>query len=133
MKRCLLAVGVILLTGLTAAASAALKVKTAQYVYGYAVVSGKASPATPIYWEGGRVATAGSSGAFAFAGIMPWDCVGTLSDGTATINVIVKVPSQSLCRPASPVPQTGENTSFTPGDDGDVGVMSRSLRCTSSI
>jgi hypothetical protein len=121
MKRWLLAIGISLLAGLTAAAASALKVKSAQYVAGYAVVSGKAAPAAAIYWEGGRVATAGSTGTFAFVGIMPWDCVGALSDGTTNVDVIVKVPKQSMCRPASPVPQTGQTLSFTPGDDGDIG------------
>jgi len=120
MKRWLLAVGMVLLAALTAAAATAIKVKSAQYVFGYAVVQGKAAPGAAIYWEGGRVSTAGSTGAFAFVGIMPWDCVGALSDGTTTVNVIVKVPKQSMCRPASPVPQTGQTTTFTPGDDGDV-------------
>ena len=121
MKRSLLAIGMIILAGLTAAAASALKVTKAQYVLGYAVVYGKAAPNVPIYWEGGRVATAGSTGAFAFVGIMPYDCVGNLSDGTTNINVIVKVPKQQMCRPASPVPQTGQTQSFTPGDDGDLG------------
>jgi hypothetical protein len=122
MKRWLLAVGLIVLAGLTAAAATAIKVKSAQYVLGYAVVTGKAAPAAPIYWEGGRVATAGLKGDFAFVGIMPWTCVGSLSDGTTSVDVIVKVPKQSICRPASPVPQTGQTTSYTPGDDGDLGV-----------
>jgi len=120
MKRWLWAVGMVLLAALTAAAATAIKVKSAQYVFGSAVVQGKAAPGAAIYWEGGRVSTAGSTGAFAFVGIMPWDCVGALSDGTTTVNVIVKVPKQSMCRPASPVPQTGQTTTFTPGDDGDV-------------
>jgi Protein of unknown function (DUF1566) len=121
MKRSLLAIGMIILAGLTALAAGGLKVTKAQFVLGYAVVYGKAAPNAPIYWEGGRVATAGSTGAFAFVGIMPYDCVGNLSDGTTNINVIVKVPKQQMCRPASPVPQTGQTQSFLPGDDGDIG------------
>jgi len=121
MKRSLLAIAMILLVGLSAAAATAIKIKSAQYVFGYAVVSGKAAPAAAIYWEGARVSTASSTGAFAFVGIMPWDCVGNLSDGTTSIDVIVKVPKQVTCRPASPVPQTGQSLSYTPGDDGDLG------------
>src|SRR5262245_44674501 len=122
MKRSLLTIGMILLAGLSLlAAPGGPKVKSAQFVDGYAVVSGKAAPAAAIYWEGGRVATASATGQFAFVGIMPWDCVGTLSHGTTNINVIVKVPKQTVCRPASPVTQSGQTTSFTPGDDGDIG------------
>lgn len=121
MKRWLMAAGMVLLTALTAVAGPAIKVKTAQYVFGYAIVQGKAAPGAAIYWEGGRVSTAGSTGGFTFVGVMPWDCVGTLSDGSTSVNVIVKVPKQAMCRPASPVPQTGQTSTFTPGDDGDIG------------
>lgn len=132
MKKWLFAVGMILLTGLTAMAGPAIKVKSAQYVFGYAVVQGKAAPGAAIFWEGARIATGGIKGDFAFVGIMPYDCVGALSDGTTTVNVIIKVPKQSLCRPASPVPQTGQTSSFSPGDDGDtlVGVTLPTPRFT---
>jgi hypothetical protein len=119
MKRWILAVGLVVLASFTAAA-AGIKIKSAQYVLGYAVVQGTATPGAAIYWEGTKVATTGATGNFFFISVMPWDCVGTLSDGTAKIAVVVKTAIPlSQCRPAAPVPQTGQRTSFSPGDDGE--------------
>jgi hypothetical protein len=132
MRRWILAVGLVALASFTAAA-AGIKIKSAQYLLGYAVVQGTATPGATIYWEGAKVATAGITGNFLFISVMPWDCVGTLSDGSLKIAVVVKTAiPQSQCRPASPVPQTGQRTSFTPGDDGDLqaGVVQPTPRFT---
>jgi len=120
MKRWLAAIVLVVMANFTLSA-AALTVKSAQYLLGYAVVTGTATPGASIYWEGAKVATASSTGYFAFLSVMPWDCVGTLSDGTQKISVIVKTAIPlSQCRPAAPVPQTGQRTTYTPGDDGDL-------------
>jgi hypothetical protein len=120
MKRWLLAVGLVVFASFTASA-AGITIKTAQYILGYAVVQGTATPGADIYWEGAKVAKASSTGGFLFISVMPWDCVGTLSDGPNKIAVVVKTSIPlSQCRPAAPVPQTGQHTSYTPGDDGDI-------------
>ena len=101
---------------------AAIKVKSAQYVFGYAVVTGKAAPGA-AYLLGRRPRGDGRfDGRLRVRRHHAVDCVGSLSDGTTTVDVIVKVPKQAICRPASPVPQTGQTNTFTPGDDGDIGV-----------
>src|SRR5262249_50781841 len=97
----------------------------AQSILGQASVIGKAAPGASIYWEGTKVTTAVDKGIlagyFAFSGIMPWDCTGVLSDGTHTVNVLVKTTRPDIeCRAPAPVQQTGQKTSYYPHDDGDV-------------
>lgn len=120
MKRWILAIGLVVLAGVTAGA-AGIKIKSAQYILGYAVVQGSATPGAAIYWEGAKVATANAKGDFRFFSVMPWDCVGTLTVGANKVAVVVKTAIPlSQCRPAAPVPQTGQRATFTPGDDGDL-------------
>jgi Protein of unknown function (DUF1566) len=124
MKRSLLVVGLVLFTSLAVSAAAVLKVTYAQALGGQAVVIGKATPGAAIYWEGTRVTTAVDkgflAGYFAFSGVMPWDCTGTLTDGVESVKVVVKTSHpDSDCRAPAPVAQTGQKTSFTPHDDGD--------------
>jgi hypothetical protein len=124
MKRSLLAAGLVLFTSLVVSAATVLNVSYAQLIGAQAVVIGKATPGATIYWEGAPVATAIKSGFlagyFSFAGIMPWDCTGNLSDGTTTISVLVKTPRPAIeCRAPAPVAQTGQKTSYAPHDDGD--------------
>ena len=52
---------------------------------------------------------------------MPSDCVGKLTDGVTTINVVVKTDRFSLveCRPGAPIMQSGQTISYAAHDDGD--------------
>src|SRR5262245_30197293 len=121
MKRWTVTLCLLLAATLTMSA-AGLTIKYSQAVLGFAVVSGtNATPRAAIYWEGSRVTTADSYGNFAFIGIVPWDCVGQLTDGSQTIAVTVKTDRFSLveCRPPAPVQQTGQTASYFPHDDGD--------------
>ena len=108
----------ILFTSLALSAAAVLKVTYAQAFGGQAVVIGKATPGIGIFWEGTRVATAVDKGIlagyFAFSGVMPWDCTGTLSDGTISVNVVIKTSHPDLeCRAPAPVAQTGQKVSYS--------------------
>ena len=89
MRRALLTVGLVLLTGLVVTA-AGIKIRSAQAVNGAAVVTGRADKGVPIFWEGSRVATADGKGEFSSSGLIPLDCIGKLSDGTTTVNVSIK-------------------------------------------
>jgi len=137
MKRSLLAITFVLFTGLAVSADSALKVTIAQAILGQASIVGKAAPGAPIYWEGSRVTTAVSSGLlsgyFAFVGYLPWDCTGILSDGTTSVNVVVKTTRPDLeCRAPAPVAQTGQKTSYFAHDDGDerIGITQPTPRFT---
>jgi len=98
---------------------AAINVSSATVQNGLAAVSGgKAASNSSISWEGGIVTTANKNGGFSFSfGVVPADCVGTLSDGVTPIDVAL-----SNCTPVSkaiaPVPKTGVTTSYATGDDG---------------
>src|SRR5215813_6875867 len=118
MKRFLgLATGVFLLIGFISSVHA-INIDVAEVQNGSAFVQGgKAAANATITWEGGNVATANKNGGFKFSGIVPADCVGTLSDGVSTIQVIV-----FDCTPVSaarvPMLRTGQITSYAPRDDG---------------
>lgn len=114
----------------------AIKIKTAEVQNGAAVIQGSegAKNAT-ITWEGSAVTQVNPNGGFSFNGIVPADCVGTLSDGVETIAVVVL-----SCTPvASAVPQTGLTTSFDENnsqrDDGALqkGVVLPSPRFTDNL
>ena len=54
------------------------------------VSGGQAARSAAISWEGAVVATANRGGNFAFTTMLvPVDCIGTLSDGTSSIEVRV--------------------------------------------
>src|ERR1043165_7879761 len=111
--------GVIAFAG-TVLSAAGIQIKKAQAVLGLAVVQGaKATPGAPIYWEGSRVTTADAKGNFLFSGMVPSDCVGTLTDGVQTVQVTIKTDKKSSfveCRPGAPVMQTGQTVTYTPND-----------------
>ncbi len=117
MKKFLgLAVGLFLVVGFSSAAEA-IKIKIAEVQNGIAFIKGNdAAGRSAITWEGHFATSSNPSGAFSFDGVVPADCVGTLSDGVSTIEVAVLD-----CTPvsaAAPVPRTGQTTSYAVRDDG---------------
>lgn len=113
-----LAIGPFLLLGFHSSADAAIRIQTAKVQDSVAFIVGTgAANESPITWETAHVTTANRGGAFSFTGVVPADCVGTLSDGTETIQVVLG-NCTPLPGPAAPVPQTGQATSDGPGDDG---------------
>jgi hypothetical protein len=114
----------------------AIKIKTAEVIKDVAVINGSegAKNAT-ITWEGSAVTQVNPNGGFSFNGVLPANCVGTLSDGVDTIEVVV-----TGCTPASArVPQTGLKTAFDDNvpkrDDGALqkGVVLPSPRFTDNL
>jgi hypothetical protein len=85
---------------------------------GVITVSGsKATKSAPVAWEGIVLATASKGGSFAFTTtVLPLDCIGTLSDGTSSIDIRVEGCSDVT----SGLPGTGQTTSYAAGDDADV-------------
>jgi hypothetical protein len=110
------ATAALLVVGVTDAA--ALAVRDAQVAGGAInIVGTQAAPYASISWEGVPVTTATRRGSFSFTSIvLPMDCVGTLSDGTSTLEVVL-----AGCRSGQAVlVATGQVTSYAPGDDGSV-------------
>ena len=109
--------GAIAVLFLTIAADATITIKVAEVQNGVAFVQGsKAAGSADIIWEGERVTQANKGGNFSFTGVVPADCVGTLSDGTP-IQVALLNCTPVTAAPAS-VPQSGQLTSYALGDDG---------------
>ena len=111
----IVAAAVTLLVG--AAPAHALTAKAA--LAGGAVnVSGRqAARSAAISWEGVVTTTANKTGGFAFATtIVPADCIGTVSDGTSSVDVRIDGCSDV----ATGMPGTGQTTIYAAGDDGDV-------------
>jgi Protein of unknown function (DUF1566) len=118
MKRFLgLAIGVCLLIGFVSSAEATIRINVAEVQNGAAFIQGNATRKSPITWENQFVTTTNGAGKFSFSGVVPADCVGTLSDGVSTINVVVLDCTPVSAAP-SPVPQTGQTASYAAGDDG---------------
>ena len=68
----------------------AIDVYFAEVKNGGAFVQGdKAAAYSTITWEGRSMAAANRFGGFRFLGVVPKSCIGTLSDGTSTIQVVV--------------------------------------------
>lgn len=81
------------------------------------VSGGQATRSAPISWEGGVATTANKGGSFAFTTILlPVDCIGTVSDGTSTIDVRIEGCSDVT----TGLPGTGQTAIYAAGDDGDV-------------
>lgn len=110
--------GVAALLALSVVDAHAIVVKDAQVSGGVVKVSGsQAVPFAPIVWEGVEVATANRRGAFSFSStVLPMDCVGTLTDGTSTVDVTLA----SCFGVTTGLPATGQTTSFAIGDDGAI-------------
>jgi hypothetical protein len=110
--------GAALLLALGVADAAAFTVKSATLSLGIVSVSGgQAARFAPISWEGTVVTTSNKGGGFSFTtSVVPGDCVGTLSDGATTVEVIV-----SGCGNARVLlPGSGQTVSYAPRDDGEI-------------
>jgi hypothetical protein len=94
-------------------ADAAITIKVAEVQNGVAVVQGsKAVPSAGIFWEGTRVTQANKGGNFSFTGVVPSDCIGTLSDGTAIEVALLNCTVLPPASPAAIVPQTGQTLCY---------------------
>lgn len=117
--------GLIRLTGAAAAVMALIGAAPAEALTaraslaaGVVTVSGsQAARSAMLSWEGIEVAAASKAGKFAFTTIIvPSDCIGTLSDGTSSIDVRI-----DGCSGVTPgLPATGQTAIYAAGDDGDV-------------
>lgn len=101
---------------LAAADAHALVVKDARVSAGVLSISGaQAAPFAQITWEGSAVTSANKRGSFTFSTtVVPANCVGTLTDGSATISVVLG----GCLNAGSVLLATGQTTSYAPGDDG---------------
>ena len=79
-------------------------------------VSGsQAQKSSPISWEGVVMTSSNKGGSFAFTTAMvPADCIGTLSDGTSSLEVRI----DGCGAGAVNLLATGQTISYAPGDDG---------------
>ena len=111
----IVATGVMLLVG--AAPAHALGAR-ASLAAGVVSVSGsQAAKSAPISWEGVVATTATKGGSFSFTTtVLPVDCIGTLSDGTSSVEVRIDGCSDVT----TGLPGTGQTTIYAVGDDGDV-------------
>lgn len=100
-------------------AAPGLRVSIVRVMRGVIHVEGAGAVAgAPIRWEGALVATATSSGRFKFSTVtMPDDCVGTLSDGTTSIDVVLPVCG----RQGPPGPRGPAGPPGSPGLQGPPG------------
>jgi hypothetical protein len=95
----------------------AMNIQKAEIDHGAVVVVGnQAAQGVPIAWEGVEVTTSNNGGAFKFTtSILPADCVGKLSDGASTIEVVIENCMPALNMFLAPVPQTGQITCYNVG------------------
>src|SRR5262245_55962501 len=101
--------GIILLS---AAPAHALGAK-ASLAGGVVSVSGRtALKSAPISWEGAVLTTTNKNGGFAFTTtIVPTDCIGTVSDGTSSVDVRI-----DGCSDVTPgLPGTGQTLTYVLG------------------
>jgi len=118
MKRMLLATVTVVYVAIVVSSAQAINISSASVQSGLAVVSGgKATPNSTISWESGNVAKANKNGGFSFSGVVPADCVGTLSDngGLTTIDVTL---ANCTPTPTGRVLKTGQTKIYAFGDDG---------------
>jgi hypothetical protein len=111
-------VALAMLLGVGVSHAYAITIRGATLAGGSVQISGsQAAKSAPISWEGAVVATSSKGGSFAFTtAVIPADCVGTLSDGTSTI----EVPVAGCGSAGSTLLATGQIISYAAGDDGDV-------------
>ena len=77
----------------------------------------QAAKSATISWEGAVVTTANKGGSFAFTTtVVPTDCIGTLNDGTSTVEVRI----DGCSTVTTGLPGTGQLISYAAGDDGNV-------------
>jgi hypothetical protein len=111
------AVGAFLIIGFVSSVNA-INITFAEVQNGVAVVKGnKAAKNATIIWENANVAKTNKGGAFSFSAAVPNDCIGTLSDGVSSIEVAV-LDCTPVTAFVSPVPRTGQTTSYAAHDDG---------------
>jgi hypothetical protein len=99
-----------LVVGFTSSAEPTIRIKVAEVQNGVAFIRGSAEKKSPISWETQLVTTTNAGGQFSFNGVVPLDCVGTLSDGVSTIDVAI-----ANCTPVSQgggVLKTGQTTCY---------------------
>ena len=99
----------------------ALKAIVATIALGEVQVIGiQAKKNATIKWEDNEVTHSNKLGAFLFSTTnLPIDCVGKLSDGFSTIDVVIHgCTTQQVI--GGGVPKTGQTASDAPGDDGDL-------------
>ena len=110
-----LAAAAILLVG--AAPAYALGARASLGGGGVTVSGSQAEKSAQISWEGLVVATANKGGSFAFTtSVVPADCIGTLSDGSTSVDIRIDGCSNG----ATGLPGTGQTTTYAAGDDGDI-------------
>ncbi len=81
------------------------------------VSGGQAAKSASVFWEGIAVGTTNKGGSFAFTTtVVPADCVGTVSDGTSSIDVRI----DGCASATTSLLATGQTISYAPGDDGSV-------------
>jgi hypothetical protein len=87
----LLGFAVVLFTIIACVSGAeAIDIYSAEVKNGGVFVQGdKAVAYSTITWEGQSIAAANRYGGFRFVGVVPQSCIGTLSDGASTIQVVV--------------------------------------------
>jgi hypothetical protein len=92
----------------TQATAQSINITRAVALNGVAVVQGnQAERNATVTWENAHVTDTNNGGVFSFIGVVPADCVGSLSDGTNTIQVAL-----SNCRPEERVLKTGQTTCY---------------------
>jgi len=122
-----------------ASAQAAINIDEATIQNGQVFIAGDQAPRRqPILWEGVALGiNSNNGGAFQFNTTnLPPDCVGRLKIGTEERDVVI-----NNCTPApitiieAGVSKTGQTTSFSTGDDGDLekGVASPNPRFTVNV
>jgi hypothetical protein len=103
----------------------AITISTAAIKAGAVSVSGsKAKASAQIFWEGQRVGVAKSNGSFSFStSILPPTCIGKLSDGVSTIDVVVQYcgPVGADGPPGPPGPQGPQGLTGATGPTGPQG------------
>jgi len=115
MKRSIQTITTLTLWLLFVPLAEAINITLAEVQNGLGVVQGnKAEKQGTITWEGSNVTEANNGGSFKFVGVVPLDCVGTLSDGPSIIEVVLVG-----CTPSA-IYKTGQTTSYATGDDGDL-------------
>ncbi|MGE5215179.1 MAG: DUF1566 domain-containing protein [Nitrospirota bacterium] len=100
----------------------ALRAVLAHVVSGQVQVIGRqAARNANITWDGNIVTQANRGGAFQFRTTeVPPTCVGTLSDGVNTIQVVVTGCEPVAGSGSENIKATGQTTSYHAGDDGDL-------------
>jgi len=124
MKRCLTIFAAFILLVFVAPPAHALKAIVATIALGEVQVIGiQAKKNTNITWEGNNpdtvVTKSNKLGQFHFSTAdLPIDCVGQLSDGVNTIDVVVFGCTTEQVISGGGVSATGQTTSYAAGDDG---------------